>query len=300
MTDETMNDKPELRMSAYYYGFLKTGVREIDLILSAIACAGKAYHNTDQWDENTHPYHPDFKGNNPVEWIQNAANEAAQVLSRTPPKQSETVEGDVQTVLELLDDPLYIDFHSKEYAMIPASEIPLIHATLSNSKQSETVDENTSDGYHTFKELYEHRHILFFAVLAANPSKAWKSKLHDDGSFMEGWFIAGIETDLGQATYHLPLRMWGLFADVFEVEKAPKWDGHNSEDVLIRIREMAFSQPKQLETIEPVKPLDLARCLKHAHAAGASGIHWVDYQPESHAYPRIQAALSMPKQGDSK
>ncbi len=47
-------DKP-LRMEAYYYGFTPTGVREIDLILSAIATAGKGCHHTSDWNEYGYP-----------------------------------------------------------------------------------------------------------------------------------------------------------------------------------------------------------------------------------------------------
>jgi hypothetical protein len=70
----------ELRMDAYYYGFTPTGVREIDLILSAVACAGKSYHHTEDWnDDGSAP--PYLEGNSPVEWIQNAANKAAATRS---------------------------------------------------------------------------------------------------------------------------------------------------------------------------------------------------------------------------
>lgn len=105
------------------------------------------------------------------------------------------------------------------------------------------VTGETSDGYHTFNELYEHRHILFLAVLKAHPNKAWRSKLHADGTMFDGWFIAGLDTDLGQATYHLPIRMWHLFADIKELDNAPLWDGHTSNDVLVRIRDMAYFKP---------------------------------------------------------
>jgi hypothetical protein len=65
----------DLRMDAYWYGFDKTGVDEIDKILSAVACAGKAFHNTAYWSEEaSHSHHA---GETPIEWIQNAANEAA-------------------------------------------------------------------------------------------------------------------------------------------------------------------------------------------------------------------------------
>jgi len=41
-----MSGKHDLRMEAYYYEFEPTGVLEIDLILSAVAHAGKVYHHT--------------------------------------------------------------------------------------------------------------------------------------------------------------------------------------------------------------------------------------------------------------
>jgi hypothetical protein len=75
-----MNDD-EIRMSAYYYGFDKTGVPEIDLILSAVACAGKAFHHTDQWNDES-SWRTDYhEGETPVEWIQNAAKKAAAQLA---------------------------------------------------------------------------------------------------------------------------------------------------------------------------------------------------------------------------
>ena len=71
----------ELRMNAYYYSFDKTGVTEIDRILSAVACAGKAFHHTSQWNEEAFPY-PGHEGENPVNWIKNAANDAAQKIEQ--------------------------------------------------------------------------------------------------------------------------------------------------------------------------------------------------------------------------
>lgn len=67
-----------MRMDAYYYEFKPTGVEAIDKILSAVACAGKAYHHTESWNEDCD--WPPHTGSSPVEWIQNAANEAAKEL----------------------------------------------------------------------------------------------------------------------------------------------------------------------------------------------------------------------------
>lgn len=61
-----------------------------------------------------------------------------------------------------------------------------------------------SDGYHSFKELYDHRIKLFVALCnvlenwdteIGHPSQCWKSKLHSDGTMFDGWFIAGIGTE---------------------------------------------------------------------------------------------------------
>jgi hypothetical protein len=93
-----------------------------------------------------------------------------------------------------------------------------------------------SDGYHTFNELYEHRHLLF--ILVANQlTTAWKSRLHDDGASYDGWFIAGIQLPTGDISYHLPLNKWNI-CKCKTLEKAPKWDGHTSQDVLERLKQL--------------------------------------------------------------
>ena len=66
----------KMRMDAYYYFFEKTGVDEIDLILSAVAHAGKAFHHTEYWQDEAHS--PEgHDGETAEAWIQNAANKAA-------------------------------------------------------------------------------------------------------------------------------------------------------------------------------------------------------------------------------
>jgi hypothetical protein len=103
------------------------------------------------------------------------------------------------------------------------------------------------DGYHTFDELYDHR-ITLYLTLCRRQSKAepsgwwsqvWRSKLHSDGKGMHGWFVLGIGKAHGtQITYHVPLARWDDtdFAETLEV--APEWDGHTSDDVLDRLREI--------------------------------------------------------------
>jgi hypothetical protein len=73
--------KNELRMDAYYYGFEPTGVRAVDELLSTVACAGKSRHHTDEWSQDADNlegyYGPHCVGKCERDWIQNAANRAA-------------------------------------------------------------------------------------------------------------------------------------------------------------------------------------------------------------------------------
>ncbi len=96
-----------------------------------------------------------------------------------------------------------------------------------------------SDGYHTFNELYEHRHALFITLMNTHFELSWKSKLHDDGTMFEGgWFIAGMTLPTGTVTYHLPIRFWSR-CDGVELVRSPPWDGHTPGDVVDRIMSFA-------------------------------------------------------------
>ena len=112
-------------------------------------------------------------------------------------------------------------------------------ALKAQEKEVVEITGETSDGYHTFNELYEHRHTLFIILCnLLEPKmygKVWKSRLHSDGTMFDGgWFIAGIETPEGQATYHLPIKKWDEL-NVLELDRAPEWDGHTADDVLKRL-----------------------------------------------------------------
>lgn len=122
------------------------------------------------------------------------------------------------------------------------------------------IDGNTSDGYHTFNELYEFR-LLYNAALfnewalsdLANGEpgntnhffdvhKSWR---HSDGelAFGGGWFVVSAQLPTGQITNHYEEKDWDLFR-VPAVEKAAAWDGHTSQDVAKRLRSyLDSSQP---------------------------------------------------------
>ena len=94
---------------------------------------------------------------------------------------------------------------------------------------------DTSDGYHTFNELYHHRAVLFSVICNERPDIAWKSKKHHDGTMYDGMFIVGIDTPEGQATYHYDIEpYWSMFR-VKELEQAPEWDGHTPDEAIRRI-----------------------------------------------------------------
>ena len=94
--------------------------------------------------------------------------------------------------------------------------------------------DDISDGAHTFRDLYKHRCYLFACLCNQNKERAWKSKKHSDGSMYEGYFIVGIETPEGDATYHYSMEYWNLF-ERKEVPNAPEYDGYTPEDVLERL-----------------------------------------------------------------
>lgn len=71
----------DLQMRAYYYSFHSTGNQGIDLVLSAVACAGKAFHHTDSWTDECDFVTEPHEGKSPADWIQNAAIKAAATIA---------------------------------------------------------------------------------------------------------------------------------------------------------------------------------------------------------------------------
>lgn len=101
-----------------------------------------------------------------------------------------------------------------------------------------------SDGFHTFSELYQHRQLLFIALMLSHPEISWRSLRHDDGNTaFEDYFVAGMqlpsayhESGIEGITYHLEMKYWILLEGITTHKNAPKWDGHTSDDVLERLK----------------------------------------------------------------
>lgn len=152
--------------------------------------------------------------------------------------QQEPVPGDLNMINQ---SGLYVAKESVS-PIAPYASVEGLNAELKRRKDHGASNDNISDTYHTFGELYHHRAILF-ATIVNNPilkDLAWKSKQHDDpeNPMYDGMFIVGINTPDGQATYHYDVDpYWDMF-QVQELERAPKYDGHTPADAIERIKSL--------------------------------------------------------------
>lgn len=116
-----------------------------------------------------------------------------------------------------------------------------INKTILEAKERNLIStKDISDGHHTFGDLYAHRMILFCVICNSYPELSWKSKKHfneETDPMFEGNFIAGIKTPLGDAIYHIKLDYWDEF-NIPEIKNAPVYDGHKSEEDLLRLKSM--------------------------------------------------------------
>ena len=142
-------------------------------------------------------------------------------------------EKEVANVLHLLDKMR--NEYPKEEEKYKALSIA-IETIFNNSIYiMREINGDTSDGYHTFNELYHHRAVLFSVIVKAFSDKAWKSLRHHDGTMYDGMFIVGIDTPDGQATYHYDIDpYWDMF-ECRELVRAPEWDGHTPAQAIERI-----------------------------------------------------------------
>lgn len=106
------------------------------------------------------------------------------------------------------------------------------------------AENDISDGYHTFNDLYEFRKLynalLFNEWAKHNEYEVYKSKRHYDGEecFGGGWFIVVAMLPTGQISNHYKLKDWDLF-DIPEYDKSKyEFDGHTPHDVIHRMSEL--------------------------------------------------------------
>lgn len=105
------------------------------------------------------------------------------------------------------------------------------------------VSRFTSDGRHTFDELYQYR--MAYNALAASAlhqlgvdvHKSWN---HSDGElcFGGGWFVVHMELPTGQVSNHYKAEFWDIF-QIPERLEASEYDGHTPEVALGRLLQSA-------------------------------------------------------------
>ena len=117
-----------------------------------------------------------------------------------------------------------------------------------------------TDGYHSFKELYDYRMVYnaaFFNELAKQTEEDYnfnnpelitdikikynvhKSLRHEDNEpcFGGGWFIVVAVLPTGTITNHYPMKYWDLFKIPVLYKSNVVYDGHTPEDALNRLIE---------------------------------------------------------------
>lgn len=131
--------------------------------------------------------------------------------------------------------------------------VDMIEDAIALLKAQEHITGETSDGYHTFNELYHHRAVLFSVIVANYKDRAWKSVRHHDGTMYDGMFIVGIDTPDGQATYHYDIDpYWDMF-DCEVREFAPEWDGHTPTQAIERIGKLKAQEPQVVVVIPQLR-----------------------------------------------
>ena len=119
-------------------------------------------------------------------------------------------------------------------------------------KTFKIIGGDLSDGYHTFDELYEHRHLLFLAGLK---SGFFKAQFVVEDHF-EGWdlivahVVIGNPSYYSQISYHLPNRLRGLYEHLERRAENLDFDNHDSSDVLVRLKTALQSPPPEVEKEE--------------------------------------------------
>ncbi|WP_405137549.1 hypothetical protein [Nocardia sp. NBC_01388] len=109
---------------------------------------------------------------------------------------------------------------------------------------TQEIGPDTSDGYHTFAELYHYR-MLYNALLfnewaAAGKFDVHKSVRHSDGSvcFDGRWFVVVAQLPTGQITNHYLIGDNSVDWYKFRIpirNAAAEWDGHTPQEAAERM-----------------------------------------------------------------
>ncbi len=98
----------------------------------------------------------------------------------------------------------------------------------------EEINGDTSDGYHTFNELYEHRCLLYLTWLfESNRQVLWVAEHY------KGWDLVASNVGMNQISYHIPMKYRKFLEARYPQGKRDSlesvYDGHTSHDVIQRL-----------------------------------------------------------------
>ena len=126
-----------------------------------------------------------------------------------------------------------------------------VEAILDHIGALEAEKAELSDGYHTFKELYDFRRVynaaLFNEWSEKGIFKVHKSTRHHDGEecFGGGYFVVVAVLPAGQITNHYKMKHWEEFK-IPAFEKARfEYDGHTAMDTVDRLNELLSKQEQE-------------------------------------------------------
>lgn len=148
-----------------------------------------------------------------------------------------------------------------EKGIIPKEALDNVQEEISNTPYS--FRKHYNDGYHSFKELYEtidSFSIAFFNMLASHKQRSidfsnmstveinaplfnvHKSKRHHDGElcFDGEYFIVVAQLPNGQISKHFHIDKWDDFKVPIAQQALYEWDGHTTQDVCKRLKELNF------------------------------------------------------------
>lgn len=111
------------------------------------------------------------------------------------------------------------------------------------------IDGNTSDGHHTFNELYAFRlHFnaaLFNEWASRGLYQVHKATRHHNGDpcFGGGWFIVVAMLPTGQISNHYKMEYWDQFSIPAHEKVLFPYDGHTGTDTLNRLAALSPVEP---------------------------------------------------------
>lgn len=112
------------------------------------------------------------------------------------------------------------------------------------------VEDDFSDGYHSFDELYEHRCLLYINLCQLNNKLcAWRPH-------HEGWFLLYFESYVGQISYHIPEKFLPLIEPLIPRRDDWFFDGHSSKNVAERLTKLADDYAKEVGGKNEVRDTD--------------------------------------------